>query len=275
MPRVKLPYGGRRQDARQHCFGEVAERFKAAVLKTAVGASLPWVRIPPSPPDARTAPSGAVLASGGEGLWTNPLGFDGFAWSKSGQPQAGPRAARVRLRDEPDISHPLRQMQERPLPGPFLHLVERVGGRAHRVTRAFPALALRAIACGDVRSPHVARWQRSTCLRSRQICREQTWTAAGWPARSAGPAQGRTGHIQPSPPSLTQSRSANPHSSVAFPYLVHRCTKTHKSSRVNVSSIPDVQLLTQCARRPTGSADVRSQPASLAPPTNGQFARGA
>jgi hypothetical protein len=30
--------------------GEVAERLNAAVLKTAVGASLPWVRIPPSPP---------------------------------------------------------------------------------------------------------------------------------------------------------------------------------------------------------------------------------
>src|SRR5688572_23858272 len=30
--------------------GEVAEWFKAAVLKTAVGASPPWVRIPPSPP---------------------------------------------------------------------------------------------------------------------------------------------------------------------------------------------------------------------------------
>ena len=30
--------------------GEMAEWFKAAVLKTAVGASLPWVRIPLSPP---------------------------------------------------------------------------------------------------------------------------------------------------------------------------------------------------------------------------------
>ena len=33
-------------------FGEVAERLKAEVLKTSVGASLPWVRIPPSPPEA-------------------------------------------------------------------------------------------------------------------------------------------------------------------------------------------------------------------------------
>src|ERR1700750_419292 len=30
--------------------GEVVEWFKAPVLKTGVGASLPWVRIPPSPP---------------------------------------------------------------------------------------------------------------------------------------------------------------------------------------------------------------------------------
>ena len=30
--------------------GRVAEWFKAAVLKTAVGASSPWVRIPPLPP---------------------------------------------------------------------------------------------------------------------------------------------------------------------------------------------------------------------------------
>jgi hypothetical protein len=30
--------------------GRVAEWFKAAVLKTAVGASSPWVRIPPRPP---------------------------------------------------------------------------------------------------------------------------------------------------------------------------------------------------------------------------------
>ena len=33
--------------------GEVAEWFKAAVLKTAVGSRSPWVRIPPSPPSAR------------------------------------------------------------------------------------------------------------------------------------------------------------------------------------------------------------------------------
>ena len=30
--------------------GEVVERFKAPVLKIGVGSSLPWVRIPPSPP---------------------------------------------------------------------------------------------------------------------------------------------------------------------------------------------------------------------------------
>src|SRR3546814_10675549 len=32
--------------------GEMAEWFKAAVLKTAVGVGLPWVRIPLSPPSA-------------------------------------------------------------------------------------------------------------------------------------------------------------------------------------------------------------------------------
>lgn len=34
--------------------GRVAEWFKAAVLKTAVGATPPWVRIPPLPPDQNT-----------------------------------------------------------------------------------------------------------------------------------------------------------------------------------------------------------------------------
>ena len=37
-------------DAPVSARGEVAEWFKAAVLKTAVGASSPWVRIPLSPP---------------------------------------------------------------------------------------------------------------------------------------------------------------------------------------------------------------------------------
>ncbi len=36
--------------------GEMAEWFKAAVLKTAVGASSPWVRIPLSPPPRRAGP---------------------------------------------------------------------------------------------------------------------------------------------------------------------------------------------------------------------------
>ena len=35
---------------RLHCYGGVAEWFKAPVLKTGVGASPPWVRIPPPPP---------------------------------------------------------------------------------------------------------------------------------------------------------------------------------------------------------------------------------
>src|ERR1700735_3168366 len=37
-------------------FGEMAEWFKAAVLKTAVGVSLPWVRIPLSPPEIKQSP---------------------------------------------------------------------------------------------------------------------------------------------------------------------------------------------------------------------------
>lgn len=36
--------------------GEMAERFKAAVLKTAVVATLPWVRIPLSPPEQTKSP---------------------------------------------------------------------------------------------------------------------------------------------------------------------------------------------------------------------------
>ncbi len=34
-------------------YGEVVEWFKAAVLKTAVVVRLPWVRIPPSPPNEK------------------------------------------------------------------------------------------------------------------------------------------------------------------------------------------------------------------------------
>src|SRR5690606_21486389 len=36
--------------------GRVAERFKAPVLKTGVGESLPWVRIPPLPPNTADCP---------------------------------------------------------------------------------------------------------------------------------------------------------------------------------------------------------------------------
>jgi hypothetical protein len=36
--------------------GQVAEWFKAAVLKTAVGASSTWVRIPPCPPSGEVQP---------------------------------------------------------------------------------------------------------------------------------------------------------------------------------------------------------------------------
>ena len=39
-------------DSRAGTHGWVAEWFKAPVLKTGVGASPPWVRIPPHPPAA-------------------------------------------------------------------------------------------------------------------------------------------------------------------------------------------------------------------------------
>src|SRR5439155_21061975 len=38
-----------RRNPHHHCLGGVAERSNAAVLKTAEGASSPWVRIPPPP----------------------------------------------------------------------------------------------------------------------------------------------------------------------------------------------------------------------------------
>jgi hypothetical protein len=81
------PEGGRGQDARNQTAvvvreaqlankynGEMAEWFKAAVLKTAVGVSLPWVRIPLSPPPIKKRPAGRFFMGGGESGWTNPLG---------------------------------------------------------------------------------------------------------------------------------------------------------------------------------------------------------
>ena len=48
--------------------GWVAERLKAAVLKTAVRASVPWVRIPPHPPlQNRTANAGRSRLYAGRG----------------------------------------------------------------------------------------------------------------------------------------------------------------------------------------------------------------
>ena len=60
----------------------MAERFKAAVLKTAVGASLPWVRIPLSPP---------VLRS--------PCFYRGFCFSEEGlvAPHIAPQRADMRI----------------------------------------------------------------------------------------------------------------------------------------------------------------------------------
>jgi hypothetical protein len=45
--------------------GWVAEWFKAAVLKTAVGASSPWVRIPPHPPNAAARATFCDVAADG------------------------------------------------------------------------------------------------------------------------------------------------------------------------------------------------------------------
>ena len=46
--------------------GEVPERSMGAVLKTVVGASQPWVRIPPSPYDARALVFRAELLMSGK-----------------------------------------------------------------------------------------------------------------------------------------------------------------------------------------------------------------
>src|SRR5690606_39428529 len=48
----------RRADA----YGEMAERFKAPVLKTGEGSNLPWVRIPLSPPSHCDIEMAHVLA---------------------------------------------------------------------------------------------------------------------------------------------------------------------------------------------------------------------
>ena len=75
--------------------GEMAERFKAAVLKTAVGVSLPWVRIPLSPPPIKKRPFGRFFMGGGESDLRREPRFDKFVWNKFGQPQAGPGALRA------------------------------------------------------------------------------------------------------------------------------------------------------------------------------------
>jgi hypothetical protein len=46
-----LGFAAAGRDPGNRKIGRVAEWFKAAVLKTAVGATPPWVRIPPLPPD--------------------------------------------------------------------------------------------------------------------------------------------------------------------------------------------------------------------------------
>ena len=64
-PYSRRPCTKERTRSKRISSGEVAEWFKAAVLKTAVGASSPWVRIPPSPP--------IIARSGRAGLGLQPL----------------------------------------------------------------------------------------------------------------------------------------------------------------------------------------------------------
>ena len=53
--RARMSPAPRAMRRRDNAYGEMAERFKAPVLKTGEGSNLPWVRIPLSPPLLRTA----------------------------------------------------------------------------------------------------------------------------------------------------------------------------------------------------------------------------
>ena len=79
--------------------GEMAERFKAAVLKTAVGLRPPWVRIPLSPPDTQGPPQGGFCVSGGAQCVDERTRFDtsaGLPMCTAQPPEGrGPWMARV------------------------------------------------------------------------------------------------------------------------------------------------------------------------------------
>ena len=63
--------------------GEVPEWFKGLVLKTSVRASVPWVRIPPSPPTTPT-----ICLRTGYGLLTDRNGVGFLPYSQSGRVDA-------------------------------------------------------------------------------------------------------------------------------------------------------------------------------------------
>src|SRR4051812_12462554 len=71
--------------------GEVAERFKAPVLKTGAAAMLPWVRIPPSPPKSSTY----ILQTLATVVETAPVGT---LWDSQWQPSSGALAPAARSR---------------------------------------------------------------------------------------------------------------------------------------------------------------------------------
>src|SRR3712207_5447541 len=79
--------------------GWVAEWFKAAVLKTAVGVTLPWVRIPPHPPigSAHRVREGGRRIAGQQRLTRAPGAFPGAAEIRGAQShgrRGGTRAKR-------------------------------------------------------------------------------------------------------------------------------------------------------------------------------------
>ena len=56
--------------------GEVPEWSNGADSKSVVRANVPGVRIPPSPPVTNKGCHRQPLFVSGEGVWTNPLGFE-------------------------------------------------------------------------------------------------------------------------------------------------------------------------------------------------------
>lgn len=56
LGQIARPCENTRPASRPGRYGEMAERFKAPVLKTGEGLNLPWVRIPLSPPEFLKSP---------------------------------------------------------------------------------------------------------------------------------------------------------------------------------------------------------------------------